>query len=77
MSGFTTAKINSLPDQASGIKHLFLRKLHFTLNTSDLSEVTILALLVFLSRYALTVYYKVEMCTKMRAMDTVCLNSFF
>ena len=39
MANFT----NNLPDQASGITHLFLRKLHPTLNTSDPSDMTILA----------------------------------
>ena len=73
MSGFTTAKINSSPDQAHNkITHLFLRQLHPTLNTSDPSKMTILALLIFfLARHELTVYYEVEMSAKMRAMDIV------
>ena len=73
MSGFSTAKINSLPDQASGITRLVLRKL--TLNTSDPSEMTILAF--FLARRELTVYCKAEMCAKMREMAIVCQNSSF
>ena len=78
-TSFTIAKINSLPDQASGITHFFLRKLHVTLhmmmmmmmmNTSEFQQNDDLSSTFFIARHELPVYYKVEMCAKMRAMIT-------